>query len=207
MNKLLWLLPLLLLAPPAWAQGMAAFPGAMGGGAGSVGGRGGVVMEVTNLSDSGSGSLRACIEASGPRTCIFRVAGRITNAKRLQISHPYITIAGQTAPGNIALESAPKSKVPSGDCTTLFVSTHDVIVRYITYDGSADTPTGPDKGTVCCEMASGNVYNVIWDHITARWWGNKPFVTTATASARNQIPVQSKSRKHWHADRGGTFVG
>jgi hypothetical protein len=164
--------------PSKKPSNIAAFPGAQGGGAASIGGRGGVVIEVTNLNDSGGGSLRACIEASGPRTCVFRVAGRITNSKRLQIGNPYITIAGQTAPGNIVLASAAKAQC-GGDCTTLFVSTHDVIVRYLTYDGSAATPTGPDTGTVCCEMGSGNVYNVVWDHVTARWWGNKPFVTTA----------------------------
>jgi hypothetical protein len=158
---------------------IAAFPTAQGGGAASVGGRGGVVIEVTNLNDSGSGSLRSCVEAKGPRTCIFRVAGRITNFSRLQVSNPYLTIAGQTSQGTIVLASAGKAQCPSGDCSTLLVSTHDVIVRYLTYDGSAATPTGPDTGTVCCEMASGSVYNVIWDHMTARWWGNKPFVTTA----------------------------
>lgn len=172
--------------PSKKPKNIAAFPGAQGGGASSVGGRGGAVIEVTNLNDSGGGSLRACIQASGPRTCVFRVAGRITNFSRLQISNPFITIAGQTAPGNIVLSSAGSAQCPSGDCTTLFVSTHDVVVRYITYDGSAATPTGPDTGTVCCEMASGKVYNVIWDHVTARWWGNKPFVTTANSGSTIQ---------------------
>jgi pectate lyase len=158
---------------------IAAFPSAQGGGAASIGGRGGVVMEVTNLNDSGAGSLRACVEANGPRTCIFRVAGRITNFSILQVSHPYLTIAGQTSPGGIVLASAGKAQCPSGNCSTLRISTHDVIIRYLTYDGSAATPTGPDTGTLCCEMTSGTVYNVMWDHMTARWWGNKPFVTTA----------------------------
>jgi hypothetical protein len=78
----------------------AAFPGAEGYGAKSVGGKGGRVIEVTNLNDSGSGSLRACIEARGPRTCVFRVAGYIDLESEIIISHPYLTVAGQTAPGD-----------------------------------------------------------------------------------------------------------
>jgi pectate lyase len=153
-------------------SGCPAFPGAEGGGAESVGGRGGVVMEVTNLNDSGSGSLRACLEGSGPRTCVFRVSGLITGKSRMQISNPYITIAGQTAPGGGIVIGGPNQQ---GD--QIFISTHDVVIRYLTYDGNnPNTPTGPDGGTVGFELASGNIYNVVLDHLSGRWWGNKPFV-------------------------------
>lgn len=156
-----------------------AFPGAQGAGADSVGGSGrngtgtATVMEVTNLTDGGSGSLRACIEASGPRTCIFRVSGLIVNSTRLQIRNPYITIAGQTSPNGIVLQSAGAAQcTDTSGCGTPFISTHDVIIRYITYDGSAKTATGPDTGTNGFEMTSGNVFNVILDHLSCRWWGN-----------------------------------
>ena len=87
----------------------AAFPGAQGGGAASKGGRGGVIMEVTNLNDSGTGSLRACAEASDPRTCVFRVGGTINLLRGITIRSPFITIAGQTAPGGGILLSGKNS--------------------------------------------------------------------------------------------------
>ena len=65
-----------------------------------MGGRGGRVIEVTNLDDSGPGSLRAALEASGPRIVVFRVGGLITLAKPLAITHPFLTVAGQSAPGD-----------------------------------------------------------------------------------------------------------
>src|SRR5271163_1053466 len=154
---------LLLLAQLA----IPAFPTAQGGGAPAIGGRGGVVCEVTNLNDSGTGSLRACIDASGPRTAIFRTCGLITFLSRAQVSNPFLTIAGQTAPCEVVIGGVNQV------AEQIFVSTHDVVVRYITYDGNSPRATGPDTGTVCCEMASGTVYNVVWDHISARWVGNK----------------------------------
>lgn len=81
-------------------KGEPAFPGAVGYGAAAKGGRGGRVIAVDTLADSGPGSLRACIDASGPRVCIFRVSGVIRfTARPPVIANPYLTIAGQTAPG------------------------------------------------------------------------------------------------------------
>ena len=154
------------------SAGCPAFPDAEGGGAESVGGRGGTVMEVTNLNDTGSGSLRACLEGSGPRTCVFRVSGLITGKSRMQIRNPYITIAGQTAPGGGIVIGGPNQQAEQ-----IFISTHDVVIRYLTYDGNnPNTATGPDTGTVGFELASGNIYNVVLDHLSGRWWGNKPFL-------------------------------
>jgi len=145
-------------------------------------------MEVTNLNDSGTGSLRACIDAFGPRTCFFRVSGLITFLSRAQISNPYITIAGQTAPGGPIAIGGPKQVGEQ-----IFVSTHDVVVRYITWDGNSPTPTGPDTGTVCCEMASGSqIYNVVWDHISTRWSGNKPLplISNTASTGVHNMEIQ-----------------
>jgi pectate lyase len=100
-----------------------AFPGAEGFGAYTQGGRGGKVIFVENLNDSGPGSLRAAMEARSPRYILFRVSGIIELEKPLELRRPYCTIAGQTAPGD-------------GICLKNYdfvIRTHDVIVRHIRF--------------------------------------------------------------------------
>lgn len=93
----------------SFKPGRVAFEGAEGYGRNAVGGRGGKVVYVTNLNDSGAGSLReACTADIGPRTIMFKVAGMIQLKSRLVCNQDYMTIAGQTAPGKgITIKSAP----------------------------------------------------------------------------------------------------
>lgn len=145
-----------------------AFPGAEGGGAASKGGRGGAVIKVTNLNDSGPGSLRACVTASGPRTCVFTVGGVINVLSTMRITSPYLTIAGQTAPGGIALYTGRASPVNYREAYALSVEAPDVIIRYLRIWGD----TVPNQGApVALGGIAVAVYRprVIVDHVTALW--------------------------------------
>lgn len=107
--SLLWTSPT-LAAEPCPNGAPLAFEGAEGFGRCTQGGRGGRTIEVTNLNDSGPGSLRQCAEVeTGPRSCVFRIAGTIVlnSLQNIEIVHPSVTIDGSTAPGGgIALKDA-----------------------------------------------------------------------------------------------------
>ena len=130
-----------------------AFPGAEGYGAVTRGGRGGKVILVTNLNDSGPGSLRAAVRTEGPRIVIFTVSGTITLESKLRIADPYITIAGQTAPGDgICIRRYP-----------LLINTNEVIIRYIRVRLGDETDDDSDA------ISSDRRKNIILDHVSASW--------------------------------------
>ena len=136
-----------------------AFPGAQGYGAFTAGGRGGKILFVTNLNDSGPGSLREAVEAKGPRTVIFRVGG-IIETKGLAIHEPYITIAGQTAPG----EGICIKKTASDGSAFELNGTHDVIIRFLRI--RAGNNTGDFRGE---SFRAYNSDNFILDHCSCSW--------------------------------------
>ncbi|MBT8428205.1 MAG: pectate lyase [Erythrobacter sp.] len=149
------------VAPPSTRL---AFRGAEGFGAISEGGRGGTVIAVTTLEDSGPGSLRACIEANGPRVCVFRVSGVIRFTQRPpRIRNPYITIAGQTAPGGgITLAH---SGGDAGRTPLVIKDTHDVVVRHLRVRTDRVGNERGSEDAVTIEQSS----RVIIDHVSASW--------------------------------------
>ncbi len=151
--------------PPPGTSVVPAFPGAEGFGANTVGGRGGTVIAVTSLNDAGPGSLREAVEASGPRIIVFRVGGTIDLVTPLAITEPFVTIAGQTAPGGgIALRNA--GSVTRG---LVQVLTNDVVIRHLRIrPGPDDSPTG----SCCLDALSVNTpaaFNVVIDHVSMSW--------------------------------------
>ncbi len=154
---------LVLCAAPAAAQTLA-FPGAEGAGRFSAGGRGGAVLKVTTLADSGPGSLRAAVGTPGPRTIMFDVAGTIRLASDLVIREPRVTVAGQSAPGGgVALAGH-----------ALVIRADDVIVRHLRVRRGDRTPGESDS----IWIAGGR--RIILDHVSASWSVDE----TLSASAR-----------------------
>lgn len=130
------------------------FPGAEGGGMYSFGGRGGKVITVTSLADHGPGTFREACETGGARIIVFNVAGIIHLERPLIIRAPYVTIAGQTAPGD-------------GVCVageSVWINTHDVVIRHMrfrrgeTWVGRRDDALGGNP-----------VGNIMIDHVSASW--------------------------------------
>lgn len=131
-----------------------AFPGAWGGGMYSFGGRGGKVYVVTSLADSGPGTLREALEAAGPRVVVFNVAGIIRLKEKIRVRAPYVTLAGNTAPGD--------GVVIAGN--TVELETHDVVIRHVRFRrGETDVTDRNDS------IGGNPVGNIMIDHVSASW--------------------------------------
>lgn len=137
-----------------------AFPQAEGYGRFAIGGRGGTIYKVTNLDDSGPGSLRAAVEAEGPRIVLFDIGGRIQLKSRLVVRNPYLTIAGQTAPGK-------------GICISNYnvgmLGTHDNVIRFIR------VRPGDVEGVTLDGMGMASTDHSIIDHCSISWTQDEAF--------------------------------
>lgn len=138
-----------------------AFPGAVGFGANTIGGRGGQVIAVTNCNDSGVGSLRDALSKNFPRIIYFRVSCIIPLKSHLNIDNPYVTILGQTSPNGIVLKGA-----------GIRARSHDIIIRGLTFR-LGNEPTGaPLEDRTCFIIDAGSnpdPYNIIFDHNSCAW--------------------------------------
>ena len=127
---------------------------AEGFGAGTGGGGQGRRIAVTTLADAGPGSLRAALDARGPRRIEFEVAGLITLASPITVQEPFVTLDGGSAPGD-------------GVCVRgsgLVIRTHDVIVRHMRF-----RPGDINAVEVDALNIAGNSHHVLIDHVSASW--------------------------------------
>jgi hypothetical protein len=149
-------------AIPFAADALPVLPQASGYGLDTPAGRGGQVHRVTNLNASGAGSLKACLDGSGPRVCVFEVSGTIRVTSDLSISNPNITIAGQTAPSpGIMIRGA-----------ALRISASDVLVQHIRVRPGDDS-VGPEirnRDALKIESPPERpIKNIVVDHCSFGW--------------------------------------
>jgi pectate lyase len=150
----------LLLSAQAFA--IPVIPGAAGFGMETPAGRGGTVYKVTNLNATGTGSLRACIDGSGPRVCVFEVSGTIRLTADLMVRNDFLTIAGQTAPSpGIILRGA-----------ALRIQASDVLVQHLRIRVGDDAvgPAPANRDALKIEGSSTKtVRNIVVDHCSFSW--------------------------------------
>jgi hypothetical protein len=168
----------------AQSSSLPVFPGAAGFGTTTVAGSGrgtnpanASIIKVTNLNDTGTGSLRACMTASGPRTCVFEVAGYINLATKIVVKTPNLSVFGQTAP-------YPGIQVRDG---SIVIQADDVLIQHIaSRPGDRYLPTDGGSGLKASERdgmgvwgvsSSDPVERVVFDHVSITWGMDESFST------------------------------
>jgi pectate lyase len=187
--------------------GLPVFPGAEGFGTRTVAGRGGRVFEVTSLADEGVGTLRSAINESCPRIIVFRVCGIIELKSELQVLHPFVTLAGQTAPGGgICIKGA-----------GITIMTHDVLIQHIRVRPGNKGPVNAEVNDAISILGkyggqNDDAYNVVVDHVSASWGEDE---TVSTWYGAHDITIswciisealnRSRHRKKTHS--AGLLIG
>ena len=183
-------------------QGLPVFPGAEGFGTTTPAGRGGAVIEVTSLDDAGPGTLREAVAAKGPRIVVFRVGGTITLRSHLEVIEPFLTIAGQTAPGDgILVRSA-----------GVVVFTHDVLIQHLRFRPGIDSPINPeDNDAIAILGKTGDqdgARDVVIDHVSASW-GEDELVSTFFGPTRVTVSwsIVAEALDKARHEKGGHSAG
>ncbi|WEX74319.1 hypothetical protein PYH37_001724 [Sinorhizobium numidicum] len=159
----------LVVATSQSAQALDTFPGASGAGKATSGGRGGAVFIVTNTADTGTGSLRACMQATGARTCVFRVSGTIQLASPIVVSNGALTVAGQTSPGGIQIRL--KSGIAATAAKTpVRILASNVFLRHLRVrpgnEAAWDSTRGSRSGIGIEKAGTVDPQNIYLDHMS-----------------------------------------
>jgi len=186
--------------------GLPVFPGAEGFGTRTPAGRGGKVIEVTSLADNGPGTLRAALNNPSPRIIFFRVGGTIELKEYLFINHPFVTVAGQTAPGDgICIKNA-----------GITITTHDVLIQHLRVrpgnEGNVDADVNDAISILGRHADVDGAYNVVLNHISASWGEDETVSTwygahdiTISWSIISEALNKSRHRKKTHS--AGLLIG
>ncbi len=176
------------------ASAIDAFPGAKGFGASALGGRGGDVYHVTQLGDSGSGSLRDAIAtAVDPRTIVFEVSGTIDLSSPLTITSSELTIAGQTAPAGIGTRGYPVTVTGAADVIIRFMRFRTGDLNAAAVGSKPARGNGDLIGDAGDALTIANAQRIIVDHLSTSWGMDETLSVTLSSDVTVQHSIVSES--------------